>query len=99
MMLGWLQDMVGLPVMGGLLLIVIAAVWYRFGSKAAHLATIIGLALIARSAIRKNAVNEERLKDHEADRKALDKANSDRLRTRDDARRGKLHDDDGFKRP
>ena len=98
-MWSFMQDMVGLPVIGGLLLIIIAVVWYRFGSKAAHLVTIIGLALIARAAIRKNAVKDERLKNHEADRKALDRANDDRLRARDDARSGKLHDDDGFKRP
>lgn len=98
-MLEWVLDMVGWPVWAALALILVAVVWYRLGVSAGKIAAIAAAVLLAVRHIKSGAIKDAKAKQDAEDRKAISRANSDRLRARDDARRGKLHDDDGFKRP
>jgi len=97
-MLSRTQDLIGLPVLGGLSLILLVVVCYLAGKQAGKIAGIFGVAFIALRLFRENAVLKAQVKTDEENRKAVLRSDEIRRASRSASDRGELHNDDGFKR-
>lgn len=97
-MLDTLYGMVGVPLIGALLLIVVALAWYLLGNRAGLVAFALGASLLISRLLQENAVLQDRASDNEEDRDAISSANRARIESRRNNSAGGLRDDDGFKR-
>lgn len=88
----------GLPILGGLLLILLAVVWYRLGKRAGQIALLIGGVAMALRLYRENAVLKEEAKKNARNSEAISRANDIRRDVRNSNRNGELFKDDGFRR-